>query len=954
MAQSPPHGPRPPSATDAVIAPVPEQLRNEAHGSTPASNNVSSDHAVPLQLQISPAEPLSTGAVPSRELASTTSFDRDNFIETKESGRAPHTGSAEQSSKRTLWDQAVALLQESQEGPAIVGIVKEFTSNPTASPDGSPDSVKGLAKDITEEMEREIKRQPQDDHRHRFIEKTISILNKFIAVGDVVVSFDPVHAALPWAAVRFVLVTLTASSELKSQLLGGIAKVTSLVLQCHTYRRLYIESDLTLQLPENVSSALETSIIQAYAKSLLFLGFTIQRQRSWSKFVDASFKHSDIDKCIGGLLESGSQLAQAADDCEKHCNLLNRSTVNELHNIAKELRQEILDQTNLVLKIHQDFVLAKLRTAKGAAFDHLNQEREAKCHPGTRVALLDEIGTWASNSESHRIFWLQGMAGTGKSTISRTVARILADRKNLGASFFFKKGEVDRNSATRFFTTIASQLVRRLPALAQHMKEVIETDPEIGEKYLTVQFEKLILQPLKRLDHDRRISSETVVIVIDALDECDPESHATAIIDLLPQAKQLSSISLKFFVTSRPEFPIQSEFRKISGEYQDLILHRVDKYIVEKDLSVYFDSELSKIRDKYNMDFPNSPLPSNWPGQNNLQILVDRAVPLFIFAKTVCLFIQDQNCDPPDTQLNKILQYQTMGQESRLHAMYFPILDQMLMKRIDSGFIRRTDEEQKEIVEKFRGIVGALVILADPLPVKSLARLLEIEERIIRHRLSLLNSVLNIPSDVTAPVKTLHLSFRDFLIDPEMRATNPFWVDEEMTHGKLVTKCLKLLRDCLQEDICSLQRPGKSRADVDRQIFLKRLPSEIQYVCLYWVYHLKRSRRTVRDGDEVHCFLTGYLLYWLEVLGLIGRISESIGLIDDLQSLTDPETGVKISRFLHDCYDPIRIDYVTRLDRPIRAAPGAGAVDQRRHGSKSAVRPGMASPAQRPILKKAV
>ncbi|KAK3946985.1 hypothetical protein QBC32DRAFT_386543 [Pseudoneurospora amorphoporcata] len=371
----------------------------------------------------------------------------DNFVETKESGRAPHTGSAEQSSKRALWDQAVALLQESQEDPAIVGIVKEFTSNPTASPDGSPDSVKGLAKDITEEMEREIKRQPQDDHRYCFVEKTISILNKFIVVGDVVVSFDPVHAALPWAAVRFVLV--------------------------------------------------------AYAKSLLFLGFAIQRQRSWSRFVDASFKYSDIDKYIGGLLESGSQLAQAADDCEKHCNLLNRSTVNELHNVAKELRQEILDQTNLVLKIHQDFVLVKLRTAKGAAFDHLDQEREAKCHPGTRVALLDEIGTWASNSESHRIFWLQGMAGTGKSTISRTVARILADRKDLGASFFFKKGEVDRNSAARFFTTIASQLVRRLPALAQHMKEVIETDPEIGEKYLTIQFEKLILQPLKRLDHDR-------------------------------------------------------------------------------------------------------------------------------------------------------------------------------------------------------------------------------------------------------------------------------------------------------------------------------------------------------------------------------------------------------------------------------------------------------------------
>ncbi|KAJ4361138.1 hypothetical protein N0V85_009435, partial [Neurospora sp. IMI 360204] len=400
----------PPSATDAAIPTVPEKLRNAAHGSTPASNNASSDHAVPLQPQTSPAEPLSTGAVPSPELVSTTSVDRDTFVETKESGQAPHTGSAEQSSNRALWDQAVALLQESKEDPAIVGIVKEFASNPAASPDGSPDSVKGLAKDITEEMEREIKRSLQDDHTHRFVEKTISTLNKFIAVGDIAVSFDPVHAALPWAAVRFVLVTLTASSELKSQLLGGIVKVTSLVLQCDTYRRLYIKPDPTLQPPENVSSALETSIVQAYAKSLLFLGFAIQRQRSRSRFVDAPFKHGDIDKYAGGLLESGRQLAQAADDCEKHCNLLNRSAVNELRNLAEESRQAILDQTALVLNIHQEIVLAKLRTAGGAAFDHLDHEREAECHPSTRVALLGEINEWAGNPKSDRIFWLQGMA----------------------------------------------------------------------------------------------------------------------------------------------------------------------------------------------------------------------------------------------------------------------------------------------------------------------------------------------------------------------------------------------------------------------------------------------------------------------------------------------------------------------------------------------------------------
>ena len=102
--------------------------------------------------------------------------------------------------------------------------------------------------------------------------------------------------------------------------------------------------DPTLRPPEDVLDTLETSIIQAYAKSLLFLGFAIQRQRSKIKVVDAPFKLDDMEKYVTGLLESGDQLAQAADNCEKHCNYLNRTTVKELRDLAEESHQAIRDQ----------------------------------------------------------------------------------------------------------------------------------------------------------------------------------------------------------------------------------------------------------------------------------------------------------------------------------------------------------------------------------------------------------------------------------------------------------------------------------------------------------------------------------------------------------------------------------------------------------------------------------
>jgi hypothetical protein len=38
------------------------------------------------------------------------------------------------------------------------------------------------------------------------IDRGVGVLNQFLAAGDVAVSFDPVHAALPWAGMRVILV----------------------------------------------------------------------------------------------------------------------------------------------------------------------------------------------------------------------------------------------------------------------------------------------------------------------------------------------------------------------------------------------------------------------------------------------------------------------------------------------------------------------------------------------------------------------------------------------------------------------------------------------------------------------------------------------------------------------------------------------------------------------------
>jgi pantothenate kinase-related protein Tda10 len=92
--------------------------------------------------------------------------------------------------------------------------------------------------------------------------------------------------------------------------------------------------------------------------------------------------------------------------------------------------------------IAQKIDLSQLQIAKGAAFNSY-ENKHAECLPGTRSDLLHQIKDWAESPHRKCIFWLNSMAGTGKSTISWTISRHFKEKGVLGVSFFFKRGEED-------------------------------------------------------------------------------------------------------------------------------------------------------------------------------------------------------------------------------------------------------------------------------------------------------------------------------------------------------------------------------------------------------------------------------------------------------------------------------------------------------------------------------
>lgn len=361
-----------------------------------------------------------------------------------------------------------------------------------------------------------------------------------------------------------------------------------------------------------------------------------------------------------------------------------------------------------------------------------------------------------------------------------------------------------------------------------------------------------------------------LLVVIDALDECEPDNDIRLILQLLSRTRDLKSISLRVFVTSRPELHIRLGFKQLpNGTFEDLILHEVAKQTIQHDIRVYFEHELGRVREERSLSL-------GWPRRDQVEALVEQAVPLFIFAATACRYISERR-DNPKKRLEIILEYRK-AKISKLDATYLPILSQL--------FDEEDEEDRERWACEFQDIVGSIVVLETPLSTASLARLLDISKDDVSCRLDSLHSVLSIPDRDDMPVRLLHLSFREFLVDTSKKEKSPFWVDERVRHERLASHCLQLMSgpNGLRQNMCDLQ-PGTLRSEVDEGKVTTHLPPELQYACRYWVYHLKQSQRLLSDEATVDTFLQKHFLHWLEAMSLIGDTNKCVSLLETLPTL---------------------------------------------------------------------
>ncbi|CUA70599.1 Periodic tryptophan protein 2 homolog [Schizosaccharomyces pombe 972h-] [Rhizoctonia solani] len=462
------------------------------------------------------------------------------------------------------------------------------------------------------------------------------------------------------------------------------------------------------------------------------------------------------------------------------------------------------------------------------------------CTEGTRINIMSDLNKWARDSSGPSIFWMNGMAGTGKTTIACTFSEILEKGDRLAASFFCTRTSAECRDVTRIIPTIAYQLARYCTPFQSSLCEVLRKDPNLGSKHVRKQFERLLRDPLLQ---SADAMPDNLVVVIDALDECDNHTGVELILDLFFQ--HAPTFPPKIFVTSRPENEIYNRMTLYSHAREVIHLHEIEKSLVQADIELYLLAELTNIS----------------PSASDIEELVRRSGALFIYAATLVRYIKsDGRLANPHNRLKSVLNiaHEKTKQHEQIDALYTAILESAL---------NRDKLEAKE-ANDIRAVLHTVLFAQEPISIETIATLSGIDDQgRVLSAIQPLRSVLH-QAEQNGVVSTLHASFPDFMFSSERSGE---YFCNTVEHGQaLAERCFLEMQEQLQFNICELETSFIADAAVNgiEYRIKEKIPPPLAYTCRYWGNHLAIASRSQVLLTMLDKFISHRLLFWMEVMNL--------------------------------------------------------------------------------------
>ena len=381
---------------------------------------------------------------------------------------------------------------------------------------------------------------------------------------------------------------------------------------------------------------------------------------------------------------------------------------------------------------------------------HLSGHDRPHCLKNTRVSIRKEIDDWAQSTTSPNVFLLLGGAGTGKSTISTTIAEEYRRNDSLGCHLFFLRGKSDPMTVIR---TIAYNLAVYNRNIAECIEYALRNKGKLILSDLDTQFDTFLSIPL----YQSKVNSKPILVVLDALDECGFRDTRRALLQVLEDKLSTLPSNFRFLITSRPGEDIFNSLSHLS----EIRTARLDNYDSTDDVHLYIGTKLDKMRERRVIDVEDE-----LEFDDMKRKLGETADGLFIWASTAIRMIENARGD----RMSK-LRALARGGPLRLDELYSVALRNAL----------DWDEEKKRL---FSDILGLILFGNEQMTGNKIGRILEKKGEVLEI-LSCLRSL--IIYDREEPIRLHHTSFYDYLISDFTK--NEVWhIDETESRRRIAER----------------------------------------------------------------------------------------------------------------------------------------------------------------------
>src|SRR5258706_7803691 len=263
---------------------------------------------------------------------------------------------------------------------------------------------------------------------------------------------------------------------------------------------------------------------------------------------------------------------------------------------------------------------------------------------GTRQSLLNQIMDWVANKSGQEnalqrnAYWFYGSPGIGKTSLAHSICASLHERNHLAGAFFCRRDDPNLSEPINILPTFIHNLAILFPPFRTIVEKHLSSDPNLTPESMKG---SLFLNFIRSLPSQ---PENTLVFVIDALDECGDAQSRTRLLEVLTDAAA-EAPWLKIVVTSRPEVDIQ-EFFGTLAQSSYLPYDLASDQGASADLRTFARSQFDLVATYWNLG-------TAWPKESDFNKVISRANGLFIFVKTLVLALWD--CTDPEESLKAAL-----------------------------------------------------------------------------------------------------------------------------------------------------------------------------------------------------------------------------------------------------------------------------------------------------------